>query len=134
MTPFVKCLLVLAVCLIKILYSYFAFGECIVFKTIFSSLGHSADIMNRNAYKFPLDKKSLSVFHESTTKGIELAVQLCSFNMFMLVYINKRPKRSPDYQRLYTDFLSEWLIFVYIYQQPYHRINENRPWNRKAAS
>ena len=31
-----------------------------------------------------------------------------------------RPYRSPEYQRLYTDFLSEGLIFVY--QQPHHRI------------
>ena len=42
------------------------------------------------------------------------------------------PYRSPEYQRLYTDFLSEGLIFVY--QQPHHRINENQRWYRKAAS
>ena len=43
-----------------------------------------------------------------------------------------RPKRSPEYHRLYTDFLSEGLRFVY--QQPHHRINENQQWYRKAAS
>ena len=42
------------------------------------------------------------------------------------------PLRSTEYQRLYTDFLSEVLIFVY--QQPHHRINENQRWYRKAAS
>ena len=41
------------------------------------------------------------------------------------------PLRSPEYQRLYTDFLSEGLIFIY--QKPHHRINENQPWYRKAA-
>ena len=29
-----------------------------------------------------------------------------------------------EYQRLYTDFLSEGLIFAY--QQPHYRINENQ--------
>ena len=38
-----------------------------------------------------------------------------------------RPLRSPEYQRLYTDFLSEGLIFVY--QQPHHRKNENQRRN-----
>ena len=33
---------------------------------------------------------------------------------------------------IYTDFLSEGLIFVY--QQPNHGINENQLWYRKAAS
>ena len=32
--------------------------------------------------------------------------------------------QSPDYQRLYTDFFSEGLVFVY--QQPHHRKNENQ--------
>ena len=41
------------------------------------------------------------------------------------------PSQSPEYQRLYTDFLSEGFIFVY--QQPHHRINENQRWYRKAA-
>ena len=41
------------------------------------------------------------------------------------------PERSPEYQRLYTDFLSEGLIFAY--QQPHHRINKNQEWQRKAA-
>ena len=43
-----------------------------------------------------------------------------------------RPERSPEYQRLYADFLSEGLIFVY--QEPHHRINENQQLYRKAAS
>ena len=43
-----------------------------------------------------------------------------------------RPYRSPEYQRLYTDFLSEGPIFVY--QQPHHSINENQPWYSKAVS
>ena len=38
---------------------------------------------------------------------------------------------SPGYQRLYTDYLSEGLIFIY--QQPYHRINNNQQWQTKAA-
>ena len=32
---------------------------------------------------------------------------------------------------LYTDFLSEGLIFAY--KQPHHRINKNQQWQRKAA-
>ena len=50
-------------------------------------------------------------------------------------YFYKRPTGHNGhlrYQRLYTDFLSEGLIFVY--QQPHHRINENQWWYRKAAS
>ena len=39
------------------------------------------------------------------------------------------PLMATMYQRLYTDFLSEGLIFVY--QQPHHRIIER--WYRKAA-
>ena len=91
--------------------------------------------MNRNAYKFPLDKKSLSVFHESTTKGIELAVQLCSFNMFMLVYITKGLNGHLTIRDFtLTSCQNGSYLYIYIYQQPYHIINENRPWNRKAAS
>ena len=41
------------------------------------------------------------------------------------------PLRSPEYQRLYIDFLSEGLIFGY--QLPHHGINENQQWHRKAA-
>ena len=40
------------------------------------------------------------------------------------------PLRSPEYQTLYTDFLSEGLIFAY--QLLHHRINENQQWDRKA--
>ena len=49
--------------------------------------------------------------------------------------INKRPtglNGHPEYQRLYSDFLSEGLIFAY--QQPHHRVNKNQQWYRKAAS
>ena len=42
-----------------------------------------------------------------------------------------RSEQSHEYQRLYTDFLSEVLIFAY--QLPHHRINENQQWHRKAA-
>ena len=34
-----------------------------------------------------------------------------------------RPLQSPEYQRVYTDFLSAW---------PHHRINKNHRWQRKA--
>ena len=43
-----------------------------------------------------------------------------------------RPKRSPEYQRLDTDILSEGLRFLY--QQPHRRINGNQRWYRKTAS
>ena len=36
-----------------------------------------------------------------------------------------------EYQRIYTDFLSERLIFAY--QQAHHRINKNQQWQREAA-
>ena len=43
---------------------------------------------------------------------------------------NKRTK-GYEYVRLYTDFLSEVLIFAY--QLPYHRLHKNQQWHRKAA-
>ena len=44
-----------------------------------------------------------------------------------------RPKRSPEYQRLYTEFLSEGCIFAY--QQPhYYNKIQNKQLYRKAAS
>ena len=42
-----------------------------------------------------------------------------------------RPSGSPEYQRLYTDFLSEGLIFAY--EQPHHKTNKNQQWHWKAA-
>ena len=42
---------------------------------------------------------------------------------------NSANKRPPGLNgQLYTDFLSEGLIFVYL--QPHHRINENQRSNR----
>ena len=41
------------------------------------------------------------------------------------------PKRLPEYPKLYTDFLSEGLIFGY--QLPHHRINKNQQRHRKAS-
>ena len=62
---------------------------------------------------------------------------LC-INIFILqkqlLFKNKRPtclQRSPEYQRLYNDFLSEELLFAY--QQAHHRINKDQQWLRKAA-
>ena len=51
-----------------------------------------------------------------------------------MVNPNKRPTGLNGHLsiRLYTDFLSEGFIFVY--QHPHHRINENQRWYRKAAS
>ena len=43
---------------------------------------------------------------------------------------NKRPKCLYPHQRLYNDFLSKGFIFAY--QLPHHRIN-NQQWHRKAA-
>ena len=40
-------------------------------------------------------------------------------------------KRSPGYQRLYTDFLSKGLTFEC--QLPHHRINQNQQGHSKAA-
>ena len=44
---------------------------------------------------------------------------------------NKRPKCLYPHQRLYNDFLSKGFIFAY--QLPHHRINENQQWHRKPA-
>ena len=41
------------------------------------------------------------------------------------------PERSSEYQQLYTDFLSEVLIFAN--QLHHHKINKNQHWHRKAA-
>ena len=41
------------------------------------------------------------------------------------------PCWSLDYQRLYTEFLSQGLIFAY--QQARHRINKNQKWQRKVV-
>ena len=61
-------------------------------------------------------------------KSIKTKIMLLSF----LKQEAHRPSRSREYHRLYTDFLSEGLIFVH--QQPNHRIYENQPWYGKAAS
>ena len=49
--------------------------------------------------------------------------------------INKRPTglndHLPEYHRLYTDFLSEGLIFAY--QQTHNRINKTQQWQRKST-
>ena len=46
----------------------------------------------------------------------------------LLIILNKRPTglngTPSEYKILYTDFLSEWLIFIY--QQPHHRINKHQ--------
>ena len=42
-----------------------------------------------------------------------------------------RGLRSLEYQRLYTEFLSEGLIFAYL--QTHHRKRKNQHWHRIAA-
>ena len=58
----------------------------------------------------------------------------CS-NAALTIFIQKqeanRPKRSLEYQRLSTDFLSEGLIFSY--QQLHYRINKSKQCLRKAG-
>ena len=44
--------------------------------------------------------------------------------LFKQEYI--RPYRSGEYQRLYTVFVSEGLIFAY--QQPQYKVNKNQQW------
>ena len=54
---------------------------------------------------------------------------------FIILFIYKqeahKPQRSPEYQRLYTELLSEGCIFAY--KQPIY-YNKNQQLYRKAAS
>ena len=45
--------------------------------------------------------------------------------------VSIRPYRSRVYQRLYTAFLSEGLIFAY--QQPQYKVNKNQQWQRNNS-
>ena len=51
--------------------------------------------------------------------------------LIRLISLTRGPPTLLEYSRLYTDFMSEWLIFAY--QQPYHRIDKNQQCHRKAA-
>ena len=48
--------------------------------------------------------------------------------LFQLNFSNKGPTGLNSQLRLYTEFLSEGLIFAY--QQPHHRINKIQQWQR----
>ena len=62
-------------------------------------------------------------------KALRYGIKSESINL-----INKRPTGLNGHLSIrdFTLVLSEGLIFVY--QQPHHRINENKLWYRKAAS
>ena len=46
------------------------------------------------------------------------------FVRILIIQEAHKPYRSPEYQKLYSDFLSEELI--YVYQQPHDRKNKNQ--------
>ena len=58
--------------------------------------------------------------HKNNITNLLISIGIINFNTKVP---QVKQTRSPEYQRLYTDFLSEGIIFAY--QQPHHRINKN---------
>ena len=58
--------------------------------------------------------------HNNNITNLLISIGIINFNTKVP---QVKQTRSPEYQRLYTDFLSEGIIFAY--QQPHHRINKN---------